>query len=212
MPADLQIQAYLEGPATVLIRWLGDRRVVWVEFDAGEDGAVLSSITSSIFEVAAVTALEQRLPLVLVLSSMGADIDEGLPALHGWGRLAAALARCSGSVPTIAIVDGPAVSGPALLLGLADLDGDDGAELRVRQRSGHGRAVHRGADLDRGARGVRQPGAPRGCPERDRRRPGGGGRDGRGVARPTSPTTSTRNPRAGRATIPPIARAPRPAS
>ena len=121
MPADLQIQAHLEGPATVLIRWLGDRRVVWVEFDAGEDGAVLSSITSSIFEVAAVTALEQRLPLVLVLSSMGADIEEGLPALHGWGRLAAALARCSGSVPTIAIVDGPAVSGPALLLGLADL-------------------------------------------------------------------------------------------
>ena len=99
MPADLQIQAHLEGPATVLIRWLGDRRVVWVEFDAGEDGAVLSSITSSIFEVAAVTALEQRLPLVLVLSSMGADIEEGLPALHGWGRLAAALAKCSGSRP-----------------------------------------------------------------------------------------------------------------
>ena len=61
------------------------------------------------------------LPLVLVLSTMGADIEEGLPALHGWGRLAAALAKCSGCVPTIAVVDGPAVSGPALLLGLADL-------------------------------------------------------------------------------------------
>ncbi|HWM20727.1 MAG TPA: carboxyl transferase domain-containing protein [Ilumatobacteraceae bacterium] len=121
MPADLEIQAQLAGPATVVIRWLGDRRVVWVEFDAGEDGAVLSSITSSIFEAAAVTALEQRLPLVLVLSTMGADIEEGLPALHGWGRLAAALAKCSGCVPTIAVVDGPAVSGPALLLGLADL-------------------------------------------------------------------------------------------
>ena len=121
MPADLQIQAQLPGPATVVVRWLGDRRVVWVEFDAGEDGAALSSITSSIFEAAAVTAMEQRIPLVMVLSTMGADIDEGLPALHGWGRLAAALARCSGSVPTIAIVDGPAVSGPALLLGLADL-------------------------------------------------------------------------------------------
>ena len=121
MPADLEIQAQLAGPATVVIRWLGDRRVVWVEFDAGEDGAVLSSTTSSIFEAAAVTALEQRLPLVLVLSTMGADIEEGLPALHGWGRLAAALAKCSGCVPTIAVVDGPAVSGPALLLGLADL-------------------------------------------------------------------------------------------
>jgi acetyl-CoA carboxylase carboxyltransferase component len=121
MPADLEIQAQLAGPATVVIRWLGDRRVVWVEFDAGEDGAVLSSITSSIFEAAATTALEQQLPLVLVLSTMGADIEEGLPALHGWGRLAAALAKCSGCVPTIAVVDGPAVSGPALLLGLADL-------------------------------------------------------------------------------------------
>jgi acetyl-CoA carboxylase carboxyltransferase component len=121
MPADLEIQAQLAGPAMVVIRWLGERRVVWVEFDAGEDGAVLSSITSSIFEAAAVTALEQRLPLVFVLSTMGADIEEGLPALHGWGRLAAALARCSGCVPTIAVVDGPAVSGPALLLGLADL-------------------------------------------------------------------------------------------
>jgi acetyl-CoA carboxylase carboxyltransferase component len=121
MPADLQIQAQLPGPATVVVRWLGDRRVVWVEFDADESGSVLSSVTSSIFEAAAVTALEQRLPLVLVLSSMGADIEEGLPALHGWGRLANALAKCSGSVPTIAVVDGPAVSGPALLLGLADL-------------------------------------------------------------------------------------------
>jgi acetyl-CoA carboxylase carboxyltransferase component len=121
MPADLEIQAQLAGPATVVIRWLGDRRVVWVEFDAGEDGAVLSSITSSIFEAAAGAASEMRVPLVLVLSTMGADIEEGLPALHGWGRLAAALARCSGCVPTIAVVDGPAVSGPALLLGLADL-------------------------------------------------------------------------------------------
>jgi acetyl-CoA carboxylase carboxyltransferase component len=121
MPADLQIQAQLAGPAKVVIRWLGERRVVWVEFDADDDGAVLSSTTSSIFEAAAVTALEQRLPLVIVLSTMGADIEEGLPALHGWGRLAAALARCSGCVPTIAVVDGPAVSGPALLLGLADL-------------------------------------------------------------------------------------------
>ena len=94
MPADLQIA----GPRrsrdrpTILIRWLGDRRVVWVEFDAAEEGAVLASTTSSLFETAAVTALEQRLPLVMVLSTMGADIDEGLPALHGWGRLAAALA------------------------------------------------------------------------------------------------------------------------
>jgi acetyl-CoA carboxylase carboxyltransferase component len=58
---------------------------------------------------------------VLVLSTTGADIVEGIPALHGWGRLAASLVRCSGVVPTFVVVDGPAVSGPALLLGIADL-------------------------------------------------------------------------------------------
>ena len=55
-----------------------------------------------------------------MLRSSGADIVEGFGALHGWGRAAHALTGCSGVVPTILIVDGPAVSGPALLLGIAD--------------------------------------------------------------------------------------------
>jgi acetyl-CoA carboxylase carboxyltransferase component len=59
--------------------------------------------------------------LVLVLATSGADINEGVPALHAWGRVAAALTACSGVVPTAVIVSGPAVSGPALLLGIADL-------------------------------------------------------------------------------------------
>jgi acetyl-CoA carboxylase carboxyltransferase component len=50
----------------------------------------------------------------------GADILEGMAALHGWGRAARAIADCSGIVPVIFVVVGPAVSGPALLLGLAD--------------------------------------------------------------------------------------------
>ena len=33
---------------------------------------------------------------------------------------ASALTACSGVVPTIVLIDGPAVSGPALLLGVAD--------------------------------------------------------------------------------------------
>ena len=65
-------------------------------------------------------ALEEQLPLVLVVNSAGADIREGISPLDGWGRAARILTRCSGRVPTFAIVDGPAVSGPALLLGLVD--------------------------------------------------------------------------------------------
>ena len=54
------------------------------------------------------------------MESSGADILEGIAALHGWGTAAKALADCSGVVPTISIVTGPAVSGPALLIGLSD--------------------------------------------------------------------------------------------
>jgi acetyl-CoA carboxylase carboxyltransferase component len=60
------------------------------------------------------------LPLVGIVGSSGADILEGMSALHGWGRAARELAACSGVVPVLMVVDGPAVSGPALLLGLAD--------------------------------------------------------------------------------------------
>ncbi|MFZ4718581.1 MAG: acyl-CoA carboxylase subunit beta [Ilumatobacteraceae bacterium] len=102
------------------VRDLDDRSVVWVEVDASDRKGALSSDSSSMLEHAAVVALAERLPLVCVMRSSGADIVEGFAALHGWGRAAKALADCSGVVPTVFIVDGPAVSGPALLLGLAD--------------------------------------------------------------------------------------------
>jgi acetyl-CoA carboxylase carboxyltransferase component len=59
--------------------------------------------------------------LVLELASSGADVTEGLEALHGWGGAAAAVAACSGEVPVLALAKGPVISGPALLLGLCDL-------------------------------------------------------------------------------------------
>ena len=70
---------------------------------------------------AARTALDSRLPLVLVVSSSGADVTDGIAAMHGWGVAAAGLARCSGIVPVLAAVTGPAISGTALMLGLADV-------------------------------------------------------------------------------------------
>ena len=59
--------------------------------------------------------------MVMVLASSGADVSDGVASLHGWGRAARALAECSGMVPVVVVVTGPALSGPALLLGLADL-------------------------------------------------------------------------------------------
>jgi len=113
------------APVTADVRIIDDRRVVWVELGgetaSGFRGVPLSSTASAIVEEAAVVARRQGLPLIVVLASTGADIVEGIAALEGWGQLAKALVDCSGSVPTIMVVDGPAVSGPALLLGVADL-------------------------------------------------------------------------------------------
>jgi acetyl-CoA carboxylase carboxyltransferase component len=66
-------------------------------------------------------ARELGIPLVFFVASSGADVLDGVAALHGWGRAAAAISRCSGQVPVIAAATGPVVSGPALLLGLSDL-------------------------------------------------------------------------------------------
>jgi len=61
---------------------------------------------------AAATARELRVPFVLVLASSGADVSGGVASLHGWGRAARALASCSGLVPVVVVVTGPALSGP----------------------------------------------------------------------------------------------------
>jgi len=66
-------------------------------------------------------AAETGVPVVGTIASSGADVAEGVASLHAWGLIAAALADASGVVPTVLTVVGPCVSGPALLLGLADI-------------------------------------------------------------------------------------------
>ena len=100
-------------------------------------------------------ARAEGIPLVVVLSSTGADIVEGIASLEGWGRVAKALVDCSGVVPTILVVDGPAVAGPALLLGIADLVVMTAEQLRLRQRPGDGRRVHRACRSPRTSSAVR---------------------------------------------------------
>ncbi len=114
------LRSQVPGSVRVEVRDFDGRDVVWVEVDATDRKGALSSESSSMLEHAARTARTKQLPLVGVLRSSGADIVEGFSALHGWGKAARALTDCSGVVPTILLVDGPAVSGPALLLGLAD--------------------------------------------------------------------------------------------
>lgn len=117
----LAIRARVPGIVDADVREVDGRLVVWVDVDATEKQGALSSTSSSQIEAAAVLARTKGLPLIAIVRSSGADIAEGLAALHGWGLAARAIADCSGVVPVIMVVDGPAVSGPALLLGLADL-------------------------------------------------------------------------------------------
>lgn len=85
--------------------------------DTGEFDVAVASLIGT----AATAALDQRLPLVGTLVTTGVDVDAGIAATHAWGGAAKALVECSGVVPTILIVPGPAVSGSALLLGLVDI-------------------------------------------------------------------------------------------
>ena len=100
---------------------MAGRRVVVARSVSHHHAGALTRQDGATIAKAASTALAQRLPLVIVLSSSGSEVREGIDALHGWGEAAAAVSRCSGVVPVLAAVTGPAISGPALLLGLADV-------------------------------------------------------------------------------------------
>jgi acetyl-CoA carboxylase carboxyltransferase component len=117
----LALAAHTPSDVAVSVRPLNGRDVVWAEFITDDRTAPLTAESSLQLARAARAARSQRLPLVMVLATSGAAIDEGIPALHAWGTVAAAMVQCSGIVPMAILVDGPAVSGPALLLGLADV-------------------------------------------------------------------------------------------
>jgi len=119
-PTPVPIRSRVPGAARADVRELGGRRVVWCEVSEEVHRGALSSEACDVIEAGARLAAEEKLPFVGLMASSGAEIREGMPALHGWGRTARALADCSGRVPTVLIVDGPAVSGPALLLGIVD--------------------------------------------------------------------------------------------
>jgi acetyl-CoA carboxylase carboxyltransferase component len=103
------------------VQELGGRLVVQVRSEPGAHRGALDQRSGQTLETAARTALQHRLPLVAVIASSGADVQDGIDALHGWGRAARAFAECSGIVPVLVALTGPAVSGPALLLGIADV-------------------------------------------------------------------------------------------
>jgi acetyl-CoA carboxylase carboxyltransferase component len=117
----LPLRARVKGSASSASTTIDGRPVVLVRIDPAVHRGALTEADGTTIASAAALALQARVPFVAVISSSGADVYEGLPALHGWGLAARAIAECSGIVPTFAVVTGPALSGPALLLGLCDI-------------------------------------------------------------------------------------------
>ncbi len=109
------------GSVHARVEMVGLRPRVTFRIDRDRKEGALSPEDGETIGAAARIAREKGLPLVGYIASSGADIAAGLPALCGWGAAAKELVSCSGEVPMIFVVDGPAVSGPALLLGLSDI-------------------------------------------------------------------------------------------
>ncbi|MET0904265.1 MAG: carboxyl transferase domain-containing protein, partial [Acidimicrobiales bacterium] len=108
------------GSLSAEITTVAGREVVLVLVTDQRRRGALSEADGHTFAEAVEHAMGAGLPLLGVISSSGADVNDGVAALHGWGTAARAMARCSGRVPMLLAATGPVVSGPALLLGLAD--------------------------------------------------------------------------------------------
>jgi acetyl-CoA carboxylase carboxyltransferase component len=109
------------GAVTSVVGRIGGRNVVICRSLATMRRGAITYADGVRLSEAADQARQLRIPFVFFVASSGADVMDGVAALHAWGRAAAALARCSGVVPIISAATGPVVSGPALLLGLSDL-------------------------------------------------------------------------------------------
>lgn len=97
------------------------RMVSTFRIEGGKHVGAIGPPEGMVLERAIRHAAQFGIPVVGTIASSGADVLEGVSSLHAWGRVAKALADASGVVPTVLVVIGPCVSGPALLLGLADI-------------------------------------------------------------------------------------------
>jgi len=120
-PAATTIRRGVPGTVRAGIEELGGRPAMVVRSVSTRRRGALTLADGITLRDGAAAALALRIPLVVVLASSGADVSEGIDSLHGWGQAARAMAACSGTVPVVVVVTGPAISGPALLLGVADL-------------------------------------------------------------------------------------------
>ncbi|MGI9598853.1 MAG: carboxyl transferase domain-containing protein, partial [Acidimicrobiales bacterium] len=100
---------------------LGERSVVLATVSPDTAEPALTIADGATLAAAIRSARDQRLPFVGVLQTTGVPFDEGIGGSDSWARAARELVLSSGVIPTMFTACGPVVSGPALLLGLADV-------------------------------------------------------------------------------------------
>ncbi|MEM8922017.1 MAG: carboxyl transferase domain-containing protein [Actinomycetota bacterium] len=117
----VQLRAKAAPLTTVTTVDLDGRTVIQATMQPTEELTTLSTADALALADAVATARHQRLPFVGVLSLSGVEVSEGLDVAAAWGRVAHELVQASGVVPLLLVAHGPMVSGPALLLALADV-------------------------------------------------------------------------------------------
>jgi acetyl-CoA carboxylase carboxyltransferase component len=115
------IHARADVAAVADVREVDGRRVVWFRIAGGKHHGAIGVAGGSTIERAVQLAGELQIPLVGELDTSGAELREDVAALHAWGRLAREIVRVSGRVPTLLMITGACVSGPALAAGLFDV-------------------------------------------------------------------------------------------
>ena len=119
--AAVPIEGHRSDAATAALTECDGRRVATFHIAEGTHRGAIGPPEGATIERAVRLAVELGVPLVGTIASSGADVGAGVSSLHSWGRVARALSDASGVVPTVLVVVGPCLSGPALLLGIADL-------------------------------------------------------------------------------------------
>ena len=120
MPS-VELHARSRAAASAAVEMIGGRPAVVLHLGADESNRSITLDVGEKVRAAVDLALEKHLPVVGYVSATGPDVAGGVSSVHGWGVAARSLVSCSGVVPVILCVTGPMLSGPALLLGIADL-------------------------------------------------------------------------------------------
>ena len=120
-PVDLRARARSRSHVSTAVSEVAGRQAVVVRLGADEAHRAITTDAGESIRAAVELALEKRLPIVGFVAATGPDVAGGITSVHGWGIAARALVSASGVVPILLCVTGPMLSGPALLLGIADL-------------------------------------------------------------------------------------------